>query len=140
MTESPQAVAREPGRTSNQKGNAHTPRTPLLSVYARTPPPNPLPEAERGRRRNVSGWLPLSVAGRGRRRDVSGWLPLSASGRGLGGGVRAPLLSADHSSAGCPLRSILYSAILAVRLRRDRPQMRAQRLTLPPAFSRAFAM
>src|SRR5262249_42252923 len=38
-----------------------------LRVSATTPPPNPLPEAERGR--------------------TMGLLPLSASGRGLGGGV-----------------------------------------------------
>src|SRR5262249_20683982 len=48
-------------------------------LYDRTPPPGPLPEAERGRKR---GLVPLSFGG--------GLLllpPLSASGRGLGGGV-----------------------------------------------------
>src|SRR5262249_5939498 len=36
--------------------------------------------------------------------------------------------------------SILYSAILVVMLRRDRPQILAQRLTLPRAFFRALRM
>src|SRR5438094_1510135 len=43
-------------------------RPTSLSVCSRTPPPNPLPEAERGSR-NL-------------------FFPLSASGRGPGGGVR----------------------------------------------------
>src|SRR5262245_8725178 len=64
-----------------------------------TPPPGPLPEAERGRKTAAAPCfgegeqghafpllLPLSEAGRGPGGGVV-LLPLSASGRGLGGGV-----------------------------------------------------
>src|SRR3954471_15029622 len=57
--------------------------------------------------------------------------------------------TAGSSSVGChPGHQVslnddfsnLYSAILALMLRRDRPQMRAQRPTLPRAFFSAFLM
>src|SRR5262249_14976866 len=50
-----------------------------------TPPPNPLPEAERGSKKGK----PLSCL-----------LPLSASGRGLGGGVRAQALRVGEGADG----------------------------------------
>src|SRR5438094_7161671 len=65
----------------------------------------------------------------------------------MDGGRRAR--TAGSSSVGChPGHQVslnddfsnLYSAILALMLRRDRPQMRAHRPTLPRAFFSAFLM
>ena len=53
-----------------------------------TPPPGPLPEAERGRKKDKTPFLlPLSASGRGLGGGVPPLLPLSESGRGPGGGV-----------------------------------------------------
>src|SRR5262245_25577859 len=58
---------------------------PHFEQRSQTPPPGPLPEAERGRK---TGLVPLSFGG-----GFLLLLPLSASGRRLGGGV----LRADRS-------------------------------------------
>src|SRR5215470_9456219 len=54
-----------------------------MRVFSRTPPPHPLPEAERGSRRRRQSSRPSARGG-----EQTVFLPLSASGRGLGGGVR----------------------------------------------------
>src|SRR5262249_18207267 len=82
-------------------GGARGPLPPgrrLLSEgrLLKTPPPNPLPEAERGRKT-----APTARSGREEQEQVVPvLLPLSASGRGLGGGVGTQFEKGERSVHG----------------------------------------
>ena len=77
-------------RTSTRECRCRAMRGSCWRCSAKTPPPNPLPQGERGRKKKAALLLPLSPAGGGRWGNPRG-VPPPKRRRGLGEGSLPPL-------------------------------------------------